>query len=418
MNLTASFTTFYKYDENRVVSGKQVSGWVNYKTPTSVLEPLRGYAVNFGTSTTPVTVDVTGVVNNGNITIPLYNNNNTYTKGFNLVGNPYPSSIDWYAATGWTKTNIDDALYFFKASSTEQYNGEYQTLIGGISSDGIVSRIIPSMQGFFVHVTDGNYPVNGSLGMTNKVRVTNLSQEFTKGGETKGPSLLRFTAEFSDYSTNRDYSVVYFDPKATVEFNGQTDAYKMMNTDKNVPNIYEVSPLGTNTSIKAIPYGVDTTYNIPLGLKVLRGGQIIIKIRDIEGDFTNMTKISIYDKEKNIEQDLLKGQQYTIQVNPGEYKDRLFLRFSNKATFTFTTDVNEEVISDDFKIYSANGILKTEFNKEGVLNIYDVFGQPLFITEIGYAGYYEFTPSMKNGVYIATFVTGSIRTSKKLYFKN
>ena len=52
----------------------------------------------------------------------------TYTKGFNLVGNPYPSAIDWDAASGWTKTNIDNAVYYFKASATDQYGGTYSYL--------------------------------------------------------------------------------------------------------------------------------------------------------------------------------------------------------------------------------------------------------------------------------------------------
>ena len=111
----------------------------------------------------PNTVDVTGVVNNGNLSVTLYNHNNTYTQGFNLVGNPYPSPIDWNASAGWTKTNIDNALYYFKASTTDQYGGTYSTYINGISSDGVVNNIIPSMQGFFIHVSDGTCPVTGTL---------------------------------------------------------------------------------------------------------------------------------------------------------------------------------------------------------------------------------------------------------------
>ena len=107
---------------------------------------------------------MTGVVNNGNFSVTLYNHDNLYTKGFNLVGNPYPSPIDWNAA-GWTKTNIDNALYFFKASTTDQYGGTYSSWIGGISNDGSANmNIIPSMQGFFIHVTDGAFPVTGDTG--------------------------------------------------------------------------------------------------------------------------------------------------------------------------------------------------------------------------------------------------------------
>jgi len=424
MDLTATFTTFYKYDENRVVNGTPVSGWINYKTPTGVLEALKGYCVNFGTDATPTTVDVTGVVNNGNISLPLYNNDNKYTKGFNLVGNPYPSPIDWYASSGWTKTNIDDALYFFKASDTQQYGGEYQTLIGGVSSDGKVSRIIPSMQGFFVHVKDGVYPVAGALAMTNAVRTTNSTSVFTKGSDsntdTKGMSLLRFTAGFTDYTKNVDYSVVYFGEKATVEFNGQTDAYKMMNSDTNVPNIYEVSPLGTKTSIKNLPFGKDTTYNISLGVKILRDGDVVIKLKDIEGEFANMNTITLYDKERNVEQDLLKGQEYVVTLKKGEYLGRFFLKFSNATTTinTFTTAVDDRTIDNSTNIFTTSyGSMKVYTDKGGDLRLYNQMGQLVADYKIADSGEYEFTPNVR-GFVIANFVSGGNKVTKKLIFNN
>lgn len=68
INLAASFTSFYRYDE-----ACTASGWVNYKTTANVLNPMAGYAVNFGTVNAPNTVDITGVVNNGSHSLTLYN---------------------------------------------------------------------------------------------------------------------------------------------------------------------------------------------------------------------------------------------------------------------------------------------------------------------------------------------------------
>ena len=169
------FPTVYRYDESRTSSG-----WVAYNDPAGVLEPMNGYSVNFGSVSAPNTVDVSGEVNNGALSLTLYNNNNTYTQGLNLVGNPYPSAIDWDAASGWTKTNIDNALYYFNASATDQYGGTYSSYVNGVSSDGVASNVIPSMQGFFVHVSDGAYPVTGTLAMNNSVRITDKTQYFAK----------------------------------------------------------------------------------------------------------------------------------------------------------------------------------------------------------------------------------------------
>ena len=141
---------------------------------------MQGYSANFGSLSVADTVTLNGIVNNGPLSVTLYNHNNTYTKGYNLVGNPYPSPINWDAGAGWTKTNIDNALYYFQASTTDQYGGTYSTYINGVSSDGKATAVIPSMQGFFIHVTDGSYPVTGTLSMNNSVRITDLTHAFLK----------------------------------------------------------------------------------------------------------------------------------------------------------------------------------------------------------------------------------------------
>ncbi|MCK7536872.1 MAG: hypothetical protein MZV63_40895 [Marinilabiliales bacterium] len=95
MDLASSFPLFYRYDESRTSSG-----WVAYATGTLPLNPMEGYAVNFGATALPWTVDVTGVVNNGSLSVTLYNHGNTYTDGFNLVGNPYPHQSDGVSRAG------------------------------------------------------------------------------------------------------------------------------------------------------------------------------------------------------------------------------------------------------------------------------------------------------------------------------
>ncbi len=194
-DMTLGSFTFYKYDESRTSSG-----WVSYNTPgNKSTYSTGGLCFKFWSESAPNTVDVTGVVNDGSLSVTLYNHNNTFTQGFNLIGNPYPSPVDWNASSGWTKVNIDNALYYFKASTTDQYGGTYSTYINGISSDGVVNNIIPSMQGFFIHVTDGAWPVTGTLALNNSVRITNLTHSFTKSLKACiSVPLLRLTSGFSD----------------------------------------------------------------------------------------------------------------------------------------------------------------------------------------------------------------------------
>lgn len=410
-------TGLYRYDENRLVSGIPATGWVNYKIVANVLNPLAGYAVNFGSSAVANTVDVTGVVNNGSVSVTLYNHNQIYTKGFNLIGNPYPSPIDWNAGAGWTKTNIDNALYYFRASTTDQYGGTYSTYINGISSDGLASNVIPSMQGFFVHVTNGTFPVTASLSMNNSVRITNQTSPFAKSAHKGSVPLLRLVAGYSDDTTSFDPVVVYFDYKATSDFDSQLDALKLFNTDTKVPNLYAVSSNGSNLSINALPSDFLTSFTVPLGLKTNKNGEIIFKVRSLSLDFPEM-RIYLTDVSSGTEMDILPGKEYKVSLSAADYKNRFFLNFSNIATDI--PDINPAF--DLFSIYSSHGILKANINllsgENGILTIYNLTGQAILVRKIYEPGYYEFNPNITDGIYVVSFVSGNKRISKKIHIQN
>jgi hypothetical protein len=411
MKLADPFPAFYEYDESSATSG-----WVTYIDPAGVLNPMQGYAVNFGDAEPPIVFDVTGVVNNGSLSTTLYNHNNTYSQGFNLIGNPYPSPIDWDAPSGWTKINIDNALYYFETSTTDQYGGTYVTYADGVSSNGMATNLIPSMQGFFVHVTDGSWPVTGTLAMNNSVRVTDLTHPLTKSDINSRP-LIRLTAEFSDDTVSVDPLVIYFDEKATDKFDGQFDALKLMNTDLMVPNLYAVGPDGVKLSISALPVISDTLYKVPLGLKINRDGKIIFKIHDLEGNLADMD-IYISDIAAKTEQDLLSGQDYRLDLTTGQYENRFFLNFHNNGTGI--PDYTGE--SDLFSIYCSHGILKLKINSlpgaDATLIICDLIGQILSVKKFYEPGYYEFNPGIKNGIYIASFFSGTRKCSKKIFIQN
>ena len=410
-DMTLGSFSFYKYDES-----KTVSGWVNYSNPLNVLNPMEGYAVNFGAASTPNTTDIKGLVNNGSVSLSLFNHNNTYTKGFNLVGNPYPSPIDWNAASGWTKTNIDNALYYFKTSPADQYGGTYSTYIGGISSDGIATNVIPSMQGFFVHVSNGSWPVTGILAMNNSVRITDLSHPFTKSAITNSVPLLRLAASFTDDTASIDPMVIYLDEKATTGFDNQLDALKLLNTDLTVPNLYATTPDGEKLSINALPGMTGDFCSVPLGLKLNKTGNIVFKVVDIDAYLAGK-RIYLADITAGTEQDLIPDKEYIVSLDKGEYNNRFFLNFSNLSTGTGDTPQK----TDLFSVYSTAGILKAEIGilegENGTVKVINMAGQVIFIERVSSTGYHEFNTSLLNGIYIVNYSTGSFSSSKKLYIE-
>jgi hypothetical protein len=411
MDLLASFPTFYRYDENRTTAG-----WVNYTSPANTLNPCEGYAVNFGPVLQPRTIEMNGVVNNGPLSVTLYNHDNQFTTGFNLVGNPYPSPIDWNATSGWTRNNIDNALYFYRSGTTDQYGGTYSTYMNGVSSDDVVNNIIPSMQAFFVHVSDGIPPVTATYGMDNRVRITDGTHPFSKSDNGSEIPLLRLTAGYSDDSASFDPLVIYFDEKATSNFDGQYDALKLFNTDPGKTNFYTFSKDGTRLSINALPQNPDSLGKIRLGISTGRDADVIFKIKTIRGDFLG-TSILFIDSAGRARTNLFPDKEYKVSLLTGDYTDRFYIEFQD-----LETGINSSPeIADPFNVYSSYGTIKVDIDMpgqdRGILQIYNLMGQLLYIRKIYESGCQEFSPGIKEGIYLISYLTGNRKFSKRIYFR-
>ena len=217
---------------------------------------------------------------------------------------------------------------YFKASATDEFGGKYSTWINGVSSDDTVSNIIPSMQGFFVHVTDGPpWPVTGSIMLNNDARITDLTHIFAKSGAKSPISILRLGAAFGDDPFSTDPLVIYFDEKASSGFDGQLDALKLMNTDYYVPSFYSFGTDGKKLSINALPVSPEELCTIPLGLNSLIDGYIVFRIIHA-GEELSGKKIYITNTASGTEHDLLDNKEYRVYLATGEYKNRFYLNIS------------------------------------------------------------------------------------------
>ncbi|MEI6275780.1 MAG: T9SS type A sorting domain-containing protein, partial [Prolixibacteraceae bacterium] len=417
VNLAATFPTFYRYDENNSIGGLGIdfiSGWVKWITSSYALNPMAGYAANFGNLVNPKTVEVTGVVSNGNISNPYLNHNRIYTTGFNLAGNPYPSPIDWNAS-GWTKTNIDNAIYFFDASigSTDEWSGTYCSFVNGISSGGS-TNIIPSMQGFFVHVTDGSFPVTGTLGMTNSVRKNDFTTPF-KSAAFDSRTILRFTAGFDVKGSISDQFVIYFDPLSTPLFDKEKDALKMMNTDPLVPNIYALTKDTRKVSISGIPVPNDSITRIPVGIKTLKDGWVNLNAVDISL-LPSTLNIYLVDSDTKILQDLRKISSYRAYLSTGDNDKRFYLIFSTK-------DLTQSILPTG-KLFTlsriANQLLvnvNLPFNSDGELIMTNMQGQIMLRKSVFGLETVEINSNVSTGVYVITVISGKNRESEKIIIR-
>jgi len=404
IDLGASFPSFFNYLEN-----KESSGWNTYTNASSPLSPLSGFCAQFGTSASPVTVNLTGTVNNHAIgPVQLINHNQTYTQGFHLEGNPYPSPIDWNSASGWTKINIDNAVYFFSPGTMDQYGGTYSSYINGISSNGVASNIIASMQGFFVHVSDGSYPVTASFGINNLARTDHVSPLFFKAAEAESRPMLRLNASF--VNGHSDALVIYFDEQASADFDANLDALKLINTDKGVPNIYALTPGKRKLSIAAFPLP-DGYTEIPLGILTENGGILHLSIMaadNIPAGYNTYLKDN--SNGSIIHADLNEIQ--TLQIAKGNVEGRFSLVFSN-------TDQSQPSFgSNSFDVSPENGqiILNLYLKDEQVeARLTNMAGQTIVSKVMNGEGRHLLCQTGAPGIYLVTLITDTGSVSKKIF---
>lgn len=421
----SGFPNFYRYDENRRIDSLDLdaTGWEPYIENGNSLNIAEGYALNFGTSTGAQTIELIGEVNNGAIPArTLENNHREYTRGFHLVGNPYPSPIDWNAAQGWTRDNIDDGIYFFTASDTSQYTGTYTAYVNDISTgdpmvDGRSSNIIPSMQGFFIKVSDSGTQnkVVGNFGMDNNIRVTEFDQEFLRTQLTDQKALIRLEAGFKgvDY---KDVMVIYFSSFATPNFEKEMDAYKLMNTDPTVPSFYNITEDQKELAINAIAYPENAGYKkIPLGIKAAQSGEMKINLASIENISPNLN-IYLIDHAKGIGQNLRRKPEYTFNINEGIHNSRFELMFSEEEVINPAIAFNEP-----FNVVVRNGEIIVKLNLEedqqGLLRISTMTGQILQIKSGGGKDEVIFDKIGSDGVYIINLQLGKTQLAKKVIVK-
>ncbi len=322
---------FYYYDETTSDSwsGGTFSGTMGWTTVTApTLTSLQGYAYYYYEST----LNFTGNLHTGTYTSPLLSWTNTTMadqfEGWHLLGNPYPSAIDWNS-TGITFTNLDETVYYYD-DDIDNYR-YYNETSGGVNGG---TQYIPAMQGFFVHTSVGN----GQLELTNSARVHNTTDFYKKNvnsdlqTEYKSISLTTSDNNFTDETKILEIS------DALTNFDSKYDAYKMYPQLSDVPFIYTLNE-NEEFAINAIPE-ITEDLIIPLGFYAANEGIYNINLNTETIDLP----VYLYDKQENVFQNLNENGVYSFAYSGGNETNRFEIRFKTLV------DVNE-IENDDIIIY-------------------------------------------------------------------
>ncbi|QNH62724.1 beta strand repeat-containing protein [Hymenobacter sediminicola] len=308
------FPTVFSYEQARVATNNGAGltpfdkGWTS---PNSTGEPMavgRGYTVNIAAS---ALVDFVGSLNSGTIsTLPLARGTQA-DAGWHLVGNPYPSPLDW--STVSIPAGLNGAIYVHQSPS--QYGTNYRSYQNGVGGNPLIA----SSQGFFVRTsTAGATP---TLTLTNANRVTSFAQQvsFNRGPETR--PLLQLAVR-NTAGTSLDDTYVYFEQGATAGIDDRYDAYKLRNTSSNLSTVVGSEEM----SINGLAPLTGAEVVVPLKLSVPQAGTYIFQVAQLL-NFGTGAEVFLRDAQSGTLQSLSQQPNYTFTLGSASSATRFSLVF-------------------------------------------------------------------------------------------
>jgi hypothetical protein len=341
------------------------------------------------------TVTYSGAFNTGNQAPPAL----TYTPGmgtgdgWNMVGNPFPSTIEWN--TNWTTTNVDPTVYVYDGNSGQYLNWNRNTNLGTMGNGNI-----PPAQGFWVLANASG----ATMTIPHSERI-HSTQAFYK---TSGMNVVELNVSGNNYS---DKMIVHFTKGATPEFDNELDAYKLQGIMA-APQLYAMHD-NSKFSMDVLPVKYGETI-IPIAFEVSAEGVYYLnagKIASFNGD----AQVILEDLKENSFKDLTNTPMIKFEASP---EDEL-MRFKLHVTFK-TEPISSEKTSEDYiEIYSVQRDVFVQLpeNFDGNVEIYDLMGR-LILSRKGVANSLnEFSINNGTGIFIVKTIDKDEVYSEKVYIK-
>lgn len=395
-NITPSSTLRYSWVPTINNGGTYAGNFGNWSYASGAMSTGSGYIIrgSSGIST------FTGVPNNGNILTPI--TRSTYTGGnytgptstpvtadddnWNLLGNPYPSSLsadDFLTANSanieqfvkiWTH-GIDPAAIAdpFYQDYVLNYNvADYITYnaLGGTQSgfDGYIG----AGQGFFVLMNDANTTSENAI-FNNAMRSNSYrNDQFFRNSSVGTTEKHRIWLKMIAPSGNSSDMLVGYTTNAS---NGLDAIYDTKHIG--VKTNYELYSIAENQGLiiqgKSLPF--DNNDTIPLGYTVPSNGIYTITIDNVDGLFKNNNQnIYLEDKLLGIIHDL-RIAPYSFTANTGRVDNRFELRYTNNALSQESFDNSNAVY-----VYTNENNINIKSNQEKIKNVtvFDLLGREIY----------------------------------------
>ncbi|MEI6062272.1 MAG: T9SS type A sorting domain-containing protein, partial [Bacteroidota bacterium] len=387
------FAGSYLYDFNE---SRDLWNSLGASTSTALYNS-RGYLIYYPSDN--ITYPFSGNMNNGSFTpLTTFTTDDDTVKGYNLVPNPYPSAINWTAASGWTKTNVENKVWIWNNGSYATYNA------AGPDSTSGGKRFIPVGQAFFVHADGLGAPV---LTMDNPVR-THLTNAFLKDAVVPISYRLSLVASMGESS---DEIVVKFNDEASME----KDMYDMNKIpgDQFTPQLSSLNPAGERLSINALPFSEGDVV-VPLEFKLNAATEVTFTASGLESFYMGIP-IYLEDRAMNKVIDLHTNPVYTFTHSTLSAGNRFQLRFLGVTA----TPVQPEVTPGS--AFVSQGKLFVDVpsmaQSAAVISVYDALGRQLSSRKTVLNGVMQLPAPVVPGVYVVRVMSGDKTFTAKVVVK-
>ena len=324
------------------------------------------------------TYTFTGTLNTGMKQIGITESGTSVEyDGANLVGNPYPSYLDWDGLR-----SSYGAIYYWNGSDYDEWNG-----------GGSGTQFAAPCQGFFI-IKDENVPAT-QFTVTNDDR-TNSIGTWYKSAEELRPNTLVLETSGNNYT---DKLFVEFNNQAAETFELVNDAYKLVSTTEGISQLYSY------TGEKKLSIDVRPSCEvIQLGFTNTLSGQYQIGISEMN----SISKATLEDTKTATFHNLLNGP-YSFSYTAGDDDKRFKIRMGTVGI--------DNPTSESFNIYGYDktAVIDLPAQTKGNIYIYNLAGQ-LVAAEESATGKVSISLG-STGVYMVKVVTNMETLTKKVWIR-
>lgn len=343
---------------------EQSSSWYYIVDPNvwPTLYPTEGYAVwadDDLTGSTTVTLD--GELINGDAGYYYLSYTPTASQfGWNLVGNPYPSSVEWN--TDWFIWQLSGWALFYDNGIYSGWNPWLP--VGEQSFNGKTDGWMAPNQGFWVRAIDSD-PYLISPQSARALHPV----PFLKSNQTSDVQSLHLKVTANNYS---DETTILFLENGTEGSDGLYELGKMFNiTD--APNLYTSLSSGEKLSVNVLPENwIDETEqsSIPIGFESGTEMSCSLTASGLNS-FEPSIPVLLEDLKEHIIHNLRDNPTYTFFAAPEDDPNRFILHFMTPNAI----NLNKNYIFADIYTYHSDLYVLLPINSTGISTVFNTAGQ-------------------------------------------